>query len=113
MEPRERLISEPIAPVPGAEPADHPNAIGEPVLPSRFRFREGEFRVDAVLASWKSYSPRAANSRGRYVRRHWYRIRTDEGRVLTIYFVRTTATGSRKEKGWSVYSEAVPEDGLA
>src|SRR5512146_2545970 len=112
MDPRERLISEPIAPVPDAEPADHPHEMGEPVLPSRFRFRETEFRVDAVLEGWKSYSPRAANTRGRYVRRHWYRIRTDSGRVLTIYFVRTTQTGSRKEKGWWVYSEAIPEDGL-
>lgn len=109
MDPTERLISEPLAAVPESGPADHPHAMGEPVLPARFRWRDAEFTVAEVLEAWKGYSPRASNVRGRYVRRHWYRVRTETGRVLTIYFVRTTQTGSRKEKGWWVYSEAAGE----
>lgn len=100
----ERLISEAIEPVrdEAAEPA--PAAGGDPIPPSRFRWRDREIAVAAVLDKWKGLSPRAANVRGQYVRRHWYRVRTGEGEVMTIYLVRTAANVSRHRPGWWLYS---------
>jgi len=104
----ERLISEAIEPIRDgtAEPA--PAAPGEPIPPGRFRWRDRDVTVTTVLEKWKGLSPRAANVRGQYVRRHWYRIRTAEGQVMTIYLVRTAANVSRHRPSWWLYSVEEP-----
>jgi hypothetical protein len=104
----ERLISEAIEPIrdEAAEPA--PAAGGNPTPPQRFRWRERDVTVAEVLETWKGLSPRAANVRGQYVRRHWYRVRTADGHVMTIYLVRTAANASRHRPGWWLYSVEEP-----
>ena len=102
----ERLISEAIVPLrdEGAEPA--PASGGDPIPPVRFRWRDRDVSVVDVLEKWKGLSPRAANTRGRYVRRHWYRVRTADGDVMTIYLTRAAPNAPRP--GWWLYSVEEP-----
>lgn len=100
----ERLISEAIEPIRDAAVDLAPAATGEPAPPARFRWRDRDVTVAAVLEQWKGLSPRAANVRGQYVRRHWYRVRTAEGEEMTIYLVRTAAGKSRHRPAWWLYS---------
>ena len=100
----ERLVSEAIEPIRDEATEQAPAAAGDPIPPGRFRWREREVAVAAVLEKWKGFSPRAANVRGQYVRRHWYRVRTADGEVMTIYLVRTAANASRHRPGWWLYS---------
>jgi hypothetical protein len=99
----ERLISEAIEPLYGDGAEDRGFVAGEPIPPSRFRWGEREVAVAAILETWKGLSPQPASGHGgRYVRRHWYRVRTAEGEVMTIYLVRTTP--KRGQQGWWLYS---------
>ena len=100
---QERLFSEPIRPVYGSV-ADAPYRVGDPVLPGRFRWRDGEFEVAAVLEAWKELSPRSAAMPDRYVRRHWYRIRTGDGREMKIYVERRGRVRGRSKPGWRLFT---------
>ena len=108
----ERLISEAIVPIRDEALDRAPAAGGDPIPPVRFRWGDREVTVAAVLEQWKGLSPRAANVRGQYVRRHWYRVRTTDGDVMTIYLVRTAANAPRHRPGWWLYSvEELPPGG--
>lgn len=98
----ERLISEAIKPI--RDEAAEPAPTGDPIPPTRFRWRDRDVMVAAVLEKWKGLSPRAANVRGQYVRRHWFRVRTADGVVMTLYLVRTAAGKSQHRPGWWLYS---------
>jgi hypothetical protein len=84
--PRETLVSEPLTPVPGALLTE-PMTRGEPALPTRFTWRGRELVLTEVLETEKGYGP--CPSGERYLRRHRYRVRTEDGAVLTLYFERT------------------------
>lgn len=99
----ERLVSEPIHPVPGTV-ADHPYRVGDPVLPGRFRWGEEEFEVAAVLESWKELSPGSAAMPDRYVRKHWFRIRTADGREMRLYVERRGRVRGRPKPGWRLFA---------
>ena len=104
----ERLISEAIEPIRDGAGDPAPAAGGDPIPPERFRWRDRQVIVTAVIEKWKGLSPRAANVRGQYVRRHWYRVQTADGHVMTIYLVRTAANASRHRPGWWLYSVEEP-----
>jgi hypothetical protein len=101
--PQERLIAEAIEPVPGTV-ADHPYRIGDPILPGRFRWRGGEFDVAAVLDSWKELSQGSPAMPDRYVRKHWYRVRTGDGREMKIYVERRGRVRGRPKPGWQLFA---------
>lgn len=69
----ECFISEPIEPV-MEQVADQPIRTGEPILPRRFRWRGGEYRIDSVLETWKQYSGGSKSMPEHYLRKHWFRI---------------------------------------
>ncbi len=105
--PEEELISETITAVPGTfDPAGM--ARGEPGLPRRFTWRGQEYAVARVIETWRSYGDDIGRSGGeRYVRKHWFRIETTEGRVMTLYFHRQPVRGKGAGKGrWVVFSVA-------
>ena len=107
---KERLISEPLQPLFSAaedrsRPAENEfQAVGEPMLPQRFVWRGEELAIAEVTERWKEYSRPGAAMQERYLRKHWYRIRTAEGREMKIYFERQARSKSGAKQRWWVFS---------
>lgn len=99
----ERLISEPIQPVP-SETGFEPFVVGEPILPERFVWRGEEEVVAEILERWKGTSEGTAAMSEEYVRRHWYRIRTVSGKEMKIYFERQARSQSGRKQRWWLFS---------
>ncbi len=100
----ESFISEPIKPASGSF-ASAAMARGEPGLPAAFTWRDREYSVAQVLESWKSAGPDRDGGTERYVRKHWYRILTATGEVMTLYFDRQPPAGrSRSRQRWTLFS---------
>ncbi len=80
-------------------------AVGLPGLPAVFTWRSTEYTVAAVLQTWKSSSPCKSGAKEMYLRKHWYRIRTTTGEVMTLYFNRQPVRSGRSKKDrWVLYS---------
>jgi len=99
----EQFISEPIEPVPGAISVSGA-ARGEPGLPTRFVWRDREYGVAEVLERWKDTGPCHHGSGERYVRKHWFRVRTVKGPEMTLYFERQARSGREKKRRWWLYT---------
>ena len=98
-----QLISQPIKPL--LDEVDARRIIpGEPLLPTGFSWRGGEYRVGEVLESWKETAPCTHGSGERYVRKHWYRIRTPEGDEMKIYFERKARSAREAKRRWWLYT---------
>ena len=80
-------------------------ASGEPGLPTLFAWRDRNYTIDTVLEKWKTTSPCKSGANEQYVRKHFYRIRTTKGEVMTIYCSRQPPRGRNKTRGrWVLYS---------
>jgi uncharacterized protein DUF6504 len=107
---RERLVSEPLQPVfSGAEDRSRSigsefQAVGEPMFPERFVWRGEELAVAEVIERWKEYSRPGASMQERYLRKHWYRIRTAAGLEMKIYFERQARSKPGAKQRWWVFS---------
>jgi phosphoribosylglycinamide formyltransferase-1 len=94
-----------------------PMAMGKPGLPRQFSWKGRGFSVIEVLEEWKESGACRHGSGERYVRKHWFRVRTTENLEMKIYFERQgrSSGGSR----WRLYSirntkpSAAPNDGPA
>jgi len=95
----ERFISEPVQPAPGSFDTAA-MARGEPGLPARFTWRETEYRVVEVLRQWKTTGPCSSGSSERYVRRHWFTVRTDPAAAMTLYCDRQSRSRKPKARWW-------------
>jgi hypothetical protein len=92
-------------------------ALGKPGLPRKFSWKGKKFSVIEVLEEWKECGDCRHGSGERYVRKHWFRVRTTGDLEMRIYFERQgrTSGGSR----WRLYSirnseaGAPPNGGLA
>ena len=105
---KDRLISEPIRPL-LFETSPEPFTGGEPVLPKRFVWRDGEEIIKDVLEQWKELSQGTAAMPDRYVRKHWYRIRTESGKEMKIYFERQARSKGSAKQRWWLFSLLVSE----
>ena len=103
---REEFVSEPITPVPGtADP--RPMARGEAGLPSRFVWRGREYRVARILQAWKTSSREGGSATGElYLRKHWYKVATATGEVMTLYCDRQARSAKRPKARWWLYTMA-------
>jgi len=85
-----------------------PMTLGSPGIPLRFSWKGRIFSVRDVLEEWKECGNCRHGSGERYVRKHWFRIRTADEIEMRIYFERQSrpSGGSR----WRLYSvrEAAP-----
>ena len=99
----ERFVSESIRPVPGTFNTSA-MAKGEPGLPSRFVWRKTEYTVTSVLGKWKETTPCKSGSKEKYVRKHWYRVRTASGEIMNIYFERKPLPKGQRKTRWWLYS---------
>lgn len=77
-------------------------ATGAPGLPRSFSWHGARYTVLEVLETWKESGDCRCGSGERYVRKHWYRIKTAEGPEMKLYFERQqrSSGGSR----WRLYS---------
>ncbi|MBN2182710.1 MAG: hypothetical protein JW715_12430 [Sedimentisphaerales bacterium] len=99
----EKFISEPIKPLPGAfKPAAMTR--GEPALPERFVWSDTEYSVVEVLEAWKETGPCRSGGSEIYLRKHWYKIRTADGLIMTLYFERQARSKSRDKARWWLYT---------
>lgn len=98
----DRFVSEPIMPRAGAFDAAA-MARGEPGLPAEFTWRNQQYVVAKVLNTWKTST---AESGRLYLRRHWYRILTADGRIMTLYCQRQTQNPRNPKARWWLYSIA-------
>lgn len=95
------FVSEPI------EPLDQSHDVtamarGEPGVPLRFRWRDEDHEVVAILRRWKVASREGGRASGElYVRRHYVEIETRRGLVLSLYCERSTPRG-RSKRRWFV-----------
>ncbi len=99
----EQFVSEPIQPVAGTGRASSA-AIGEPGLPGQFAWRGETYRVVGVLKKWKRSGPCRHGSGEMYLRRHYYRIRTDPAKIMTLYCDRQARNRSKPKARWFVYT---------
>ncbi len=98
----EEFVSEPITPASGTGDITA-MARGEPGLPSRFRWRDREYGITAVLKAWKSSSREGGTGR-LYLRKHWYLVETDAGLRMTLYCDRQTRNRRNPKARWWLYS---------
>jgi hypothetical protein len=98
------LISEPIVPTPRTfDAADM--AKGLPGLPAEFTWRDRKYRVGILLEKWKVSGPEIGRLGGeKYLRRHYFRIRTTDQCVMTIYCERHTKSRARSKARWFLYT---------
>ena len=95
---KEEFVSEPLQAVPGtAEPAGMVR--GEPGFPRRFLWRGSEYSLAEILETWKESGPCRSHGKEKYLRKHWFRIRTADGLEMKIYFERQ-ARGKAKSRWW-------------
>ncbi len=104
----EEFVSEPLVPVAGTFDAVGMTR-GEPGLPSGFVWREQEYAVAKVLDVWKETGPCRSGGGEQYLRKHWFRIRTDGGLEMTIYFERQARTKRQDKKRWWLYTVSRPK----
>jgi len=95
----DRFVGEEIRPVAEALEASGA-APGEPAFPRAFTWQGETVRTVEVLRRWKSTGPCRHGSGERYVRRHWYEIRTEDNRRMTIYFDRQAQGRSLRKRWW-------------
>ncbi len=99
----EEFISEPIKPVAGTFDSAAMTR-GEPGLPERFVWRNTEYVVTEALKVWKETGPCKSGGPEQYLRKHWYKIRTECGLEMTLYFERQARSKSRNKTRWWLYT---------
>ena len=98
-----QFISESIVPLDG--PVDTAAmARGEPGLPNGFTWREQHYEIVEVLDKWKESGSCRHGSGEQYLRKHWYKVKTDDNRIMTIYFERQARSAKQRKDRWWLYT---------
>jgi hypothetical protein len=100
---RTSFISEPITPVEASFDTAGMSR-GEPGVPMKFRWRKKSYAVAEILEQWKDHGDCRNGSGERYVRKHGYRVRTEQGLVFRLYFQRTVGRGKLSKARWWIHS---------
>lgn len=99
----EEFISEPIEPVTGMFDAAAMTR-GEPGLPKRFKWRDEEYTVADLLEAWKETGPCRSGGPEKYLRKHWFKIKDENGLEMTIYFERQARSKRQSKIRWWLYT---------
>lgn len=99
----EEFVGEPIKPVPGTF---HTAGMvrGEPGLPGRFLWKDTEYVVAAVLQVWKEDGPCRHGSGEMYLRKHWFKIATEQGPEMTLWFERQARSKPQNKMRWWLFT---------
>jgi hypothetical protein len=100
------FISEAITPI-GTSFLTAPMVAGEPGMPQSFSWHGNRIEVREVLDRWKELGDCSHGSGERYLRKHWYRIRTNDETEMKIYFERQARANAKTR--WFLYSLTAPE----
>ena len=100
---KERFISEPITPVSGTMPPGD-MARGVPGFPRQFTWRGRTYILSETLESWRETGPCKSGGGEQYARKHWFRIRTESGEEMKIYFERQPRSKHDAKKRWWLHS---------
>ena len=106
---KKRFISESIIPIAG-EMFGNSIDVGEPILPSKFTWRDTEYTIKEILEKRKETSPCRHSGKEQYLRKHWFTIRTTDGSEMTIYFERQPKSSIRHNKRWWLYTISKQDD---
>ena len=99
----EQFVSEAIKPVAGSCDAAAMSR-GAPGLPAGFVWRGKEYTVTDVVEAWKESGPCRSGGGERYLRKHWWRIRTGNGVEVVVYFERQARSKGQDKTRWWLYS---------
>lgn len=91
----------------------------KPGCPDKFTWQEEEFKIIDILSEWHDYKRRgrwarnmrpghalSAEKRGSWgVGQDYFRIKTDCGRILEIYFDRAPKDSDQRKGQWYLYRE--------
>jgi len=99
----EKFISEMIKPLAGTFNTAAMTR-GEPGLPSGFVWKNTEYIIDEVLEVWKETSACKSGSSEIYLRKHWYKIKTTNGMIMTLYFERQARSKKQNKARWWLYT---------
>ena len=114
-----RFISERIA----VSFGERPGFEKRPECPREFVWHDDVYTIEECLSEWRDYGRRgkaahnmrpshlaAAEKRGsRGVGRHYFRVRTDAGRVFELYYDRAPKDTSDSKGSWHLLSELDPD----
>ena len=99
----ETFVGEPIAPKPGSF-ASSMMARGGPGIPRQFTWRGKTYEALGVIATWTSREPGKGMDKGyTYVRKHFYRVKTTSGEIMTLEFDRKPQGPGGRQR-WSLFS---------
>lgn len=96
---KEQFICEQIKPVEGTLDTSS-MSIGEPGFPGKFIWRKQEYELDTILEKWKETTNCKHGGDEKYLRRHWYRIKTKCGTTMKIFFERQASSRKERKKRW-------------
>jgi hypothetical protein len=99
----ERFIGDPIRPVPGTGDAAM-MARGLPGLPRKFTWRGQGVEVAEVIGTRRTLGSCRHGSGEKYVRRHWFMIRTTNGATMTLYCDRQARRGQSAKARWWLFT---------
>ena len=94
-----QFISAPLRPDPKTFDVNR-MAAGEPGLPSVVYWNEQTIRIVRVVRTWRETGKCDHGSTDMYVRKHWYKVVTDAGQIMKIYFERQPRFGKSKCRWW-------------
>lgn len=117
-----RFIDEPIE----VHFAQQPAFEKRPSCPDGFIWRGETFRVAELLSEWRDYRRRgrmAANMRPEHaelaaergswgVGRFFFRVRTDAGPILDLYYDRAPKGSANRKGTWFLFRELAPAEGV-
>ena len=98
----DQFISEPIIPDKDSIDVAHMSR-GEPGLPHQFSWRDTDYTIAEILDTWKE-SGKCTLGSERYLRKHWYEVRTVCGQVMKIYFERQARSSKQAKQRWWLYT---------
>ncbi len=94
------FVSEAIRPVGGAFETSCLSQ-GEPGLPPAFEWRGTSAAIVAVLDRWRHCTREGAWAQGQlYLRRHYFRVRMDDGSAWTVYCLRQGPRNRKHGSRW-------------
>jgi hypothetical protein len=98
--PLEEFVGQAIEPTAGTFDASA-MARGEAGVPREFAWRGVTYTLAELLSSWKG----TGRDRGEtYLRRHWFKLRTTGGDVMTLYCERQARNTKRPKARWWLYT---------
>ena len=101
-----------------------PALVKKPGCPDRFVWQERTYRIVEQLSEWQDNTRRGrmagnmrperaatASQRGSWgVGRHYFRVRTDDGRIFDLYYDRAPKSADDRAGAWFLYREMATPD---